>query len=299
VLGPDATPAPFSVSTSNMAQSGQSSFPLPLPHHQNPIHRSSNSSSGSSSSSHHNSLFSPSPSAPDSFTTTPRITPEPHKQHWLDDLAQSLDGQQEAGAEFELWLQEGEQAAYQQQQGVPSPQPQSQFARFRPYPPELYTQMYAYYPHSTVPLAFPPPYLHPNAYVAVAGQQQGYPNAGIIQRPAPVGSPSSSWEVNKGKRRAADDGPAGSTKRQKNPRIRPDVDPDFVSQFYFVDFLLVHPLTLIYQKFIGEINGQKMYECQLAHCNRMRMQEGSTYHHRTSNAHTQGSKKFLCDMCGR
>jgi hypothetical protein len=175
----------------------------------------------------------------------------------------------------------------------------------RPVPPAsisiraVQAQMYAYYPHSTVPLAFPPPYLHPNAYVAVAGQQQGYPNAGIIQRPAPVGSPSSSWEVNKGKRRAADDGPAGSTKRQKNPRIRPDVDPDFVSQFYFVDFLLVHPLTLIYQKFIGEINGQKMYECQLAHCNRMRMQEGSTYHHRTSNAHTQGSKKFLCDMCGR
>jgi hypothetical protein len=219
-----------------MAQRGQSDFPLP--HHQNPIHRLSNSSSGSSSS-QHNSLFSPSPSAPDSFTTTPRITPEPHKQHSLAGLAQS-----QADAEFELRLQEEEQAAYQQQQGA-------QLARFRPYPPELYTQAYAYYPYPTpraashragiiyqgmgmVPAdAFSPPYLHPNAYAAVMGQQQGDPNAGIMQQPALVGSSSSSWGSSKGKRRASDNGPAGSTKKQKHPRIRPDVDPNFVSQFYF------------------------------------------------------------------
>ncbi|KAJ8587033.1 hypothetical protein M405DRAFT_864090, partial [Rhizopogon salebrosus TDB-379] len=219
-----------------MAQRGQSDFPLP--HHQNSIHRLSNSSSGSSSS-QHDSLFSPSPSAPDSFTTTPRITPEPHKQHSLAGLAQS-----QADAEFGLRLHEGEQAAYQQQQGA-------QLARFRPYPPELYTQAYAYYPyptHSTAPHGYPtcaashragiiyqgmgmvpadafsPPYLHPNAYAAVMGQQQGDPNAGIMQQPALVGS---SWGSSKGKRRASDNGPAGSTKKQKNPRIRPDVDPNF------------------------------------------------------------------------
>ncbi|KAJ8587031.1 hypothetical protein M405DRAFT_864088 [Rhizopogon salebrosus TDB-379] len=142
----------------------------------------------------------------------------------------SLDEQQEADLEFELWLQ-----------------PQSQLARFRPYPPELYAQAYAYYPYptySTAPYGYPtgaashragiihqgmsmvpadvfrPPYLQPDAYSAVMGQQHGYPSA-------------------KGKRRASDDGSTGSTKKQKHPRIRPDVDPNF--------------------KFIGEINGQRMY----------------------------------------